>query len=105
MAIERKGSPKWRMHPGEILREEYLKPLNLSATSLAKKLSVSVPTVNEIVRERRAVTADMAVLLARFFGTSEQFWLNLQGSYDVSRAKQRLATKLKSIKPNTSAVA
>ena len=87
------------MHPGEILREEYLKPLNLSATSLAKKLRVSVPTVNDIVRERRAVSAEMAVRLARFFGTSEQFWLNLQGSYDVSRAKQRLAATLKAIKP------
>ena len=99
MAIERRGTPKWRIHPGEILREEFLKPLNLSATSLAKKVRVSVPTVNDIVRERRAVTAEMAVRLARFFGTTEQFWLNLQGSYDVSRAKQRLAATLRSIKP------
>jgi addiction module HigA family antidote len=106
MAIERKGNPKWRIHPGEILREEYLKPLKLSATALAKQLHVSVPTVNDIVRERRAITADMAVRLGRFFSTTEQFWLNLQNAYDVNRAKQRLADTLKAIKPNSrSAVA
>lgn len=99
MAITRKGNPKWRIHPGEILREEYLVPLRLSATALAKQLHVSPPTVNDIVRQRRAVTAEMAVRLAKFFGTTEQFWLNLQAAYDVSRAKQRLAHSLREIKP------
>lgn len=98
MAIQRKGNPKWRIHPGEILREEYLKPLKLSATALAKQLHVSAPTVNDIVRERRAITADMAVRLGKFFATSEQFWLNLQNAYDVSRAKEELADTLKAIK-------
>jgi antitoxin HigA-1 len=99
MAIARKGNPKWRIHPGEILREEYLVPLRLSATALAKQLHVSPPTVNDIVRQRRAITAEMAVRLAKFFGTTDQFWLNLQGAYDVSRAKQRLAHALRGIKP------
>lgn len=99
MAIARKGNPKWRIHPGEILREEYLVPLRLSATALAKQLHVSPPTVNDIVRQRRAVTAEMAVRLAKFFGTTEQFWLNLQAAYDVSRAKQRLSRTLREIKP------
>ena len=99
MAIARKGSPNWRIHPGEILREEYLVPLKLSATALAKQLHVSPPTVNDIVRQRRAITAEMAVRLAKFFGTTEQFWLNLQGAHDVSRAKQRLAHTLRGIKP------
>jgi antitoxin HigA-1 len=99
MAIARKGNPKWRIHPGEILREEYLVPLKLSATALAKQLHVSPPTVNDIVRQRRAVTAEMAVRLAKCFGTTEQFWLNLQGAYDVSRAKERLAHTLREIKP------
>jgi len=99
MVISRKGNPKWRIHPGEILREEYLKPLKLSATALAKHLLVSVPTVNDIVRQRRAVTADMAVRLAKFFGSSEQFWLNLQDAYDVNRAKEKLTKTLKQIKP------
>ena len=101
MAIPRKGAPKWRVHPGEILLEEYLKPLQLSATALAKQLFVSVPTVNEIVRQRRAITAETAVRLAKFFGTSEQFWLNLQAAYDVSRAKEKLTDTLKEIKPRT----
>jgi len=99
MSIARTGNPKWRIHPGEILREEYLKPLHLSATALAKVLRVSVPTVNDIVRCRRAVTADTAVRLARFFRTTEQFWLNLQSAYDVNRAKERLANTLREIKP------
>lgn len=99
MAIARKGNPKWRIHPGEILREEYLVPLRLSATALAKELHVSAPTVNDIVRRRRAITAEMAVRLAKFFGTTEQFWLNLQAAYDVSRAKERLARALREIKP------
>jgi len=99
MAIARTGNPKWRIHPGEILREEYLKPLSLSATALAKELHVSVPTVNDIVRGRRGITADTAVRLAKFFRTTEQFWLNLQDAYDVSRAKERLADTLKEIKP------
>lgn len=101
MTIARTGSPKWRIHPGEILREEYLKPLHLSATALAKELRVSVPTVNDIVRGRRAITADTAVRLAKFFRTTEQFWLNLQGAYDVSRAKERLARTLREIKPKS----
>jgi addiction module HigA family antidote len=101
MATARTGNPRWRIHPGEILREEYLKPLNLSATALAKELHVSVPTVNDIVRGRRAITADMAVRLAKFFRTTEQFWLNLQDAYEVSRAKERLADTLKEIKPTT----
>jgi len=98
MAIARKGNPKWRIHPGEILREEYLLPLKLSATALAKQLHVSPPTVNDIVRQRRAITAEMAVRLAKFFGTTEQFWLNLQAGYDVNRAKERLAHTLREIK-------
>lgn len=99
MSVIRKGNPQWRIHPGEILREEFLKPLKLSATALAKQLRVSPPTVNDIVRERRAVTADMAVRLGRFFSTSEQFWLNLQNAYDINRAKKQLARTLKEIKP------
>lgn len=99
MAIPRKGNPKWRIHPGEILREEYMKPLKLSATALAKQIHVSSPTVNDIAREKRAITPEVAVRLGRFFSTSEQFWLNLQNAYDVSRLKEQLADTLKAIKP------
>lgn len=76
-----------------------MKPREMSSYHLAKKLHVSTPTVNDIVLERRAVTAETAVLLARYFGTTEQFWLNLQSAYDVYRTKQKLSRRLKLIKP------
>lgn len=98
MSIPRKGNPKWRVHPGEILRDQFLLPAGMSANRLARELHVSPPTINDIVRQRRAITAGMAVRLAKFFGTSEQFWLNLQAAYDLSRAKARLSGALKSIK-------
>ena len=75
--IQRKGAPHWRVHPGEILREEFLKPLGISAYELAKRLHVPAPRINDIVLERRGISADTAVRLSRFFGTTGQFWLNL----------------------------
>jgi len=96
-------NPQWRMHPGEILREEFLKPLHIKPAQLAKELYVSAPTVNEIVREKRAISAEMAVLLAKFFNTTEQFWLNLQIAYDVSKAKTQVSKTLKKIKPHARA--
>ncbi len=89
----------WNVHPGEILREEFLKPMNLSVYRLAKEIHVPVPRVNDIVLEKRGISADTAVRLARFFGTSEQFWMNLQTSYDVRRAKAELGKKLQNITP------
>ncbi|TSA48825.1 MAG: addiction module antidote protein, HigA family [Nitrosomonadales bacterium] len=73
------------IHPGEILREEYLVPLEMSAHALAMELRVPAPRINDIVRERRAVTPDTALRLARFFGTTAQFWINLQSSYDLKK--------------------
>lgn len=72
------------IHPGEILREEFLEPLEISPAALARVLHVSAPTVNEIVRERRGVTADMAIRLGRYFDTSAQFWMNLQTDYSLA---------------------
>jgi addiction module HigA family antidote len=80
MAIASKCTPDWKVHPGEILREEFLKPMHLSAYALAKGIHVPVPRVNDIVLEKRGITADTAVRLAKFFGTSEQFWLRFQFS-------------------------
>jgi addiction module HigA family antidote len=71
------------VHPGEILLEEFLKPLGVSQYRLAKDVSVPPRRINEIVRGSRAITADTALRLARFFGTSERFWLNLQTRYDL----------------------
>ncbi len=101
MSITRTGTAHWRVHPGEILREEFLKPLKLSAYALAKGIRVPAPRVNDIVLERRGITADTAVRLAKFFGTSEQFWLSLQAAYEVSQIKAAQREELRRIKPLT----
>lgn len=75
------------VHPGEILKEEYLEPLGLSAAALARALHVSAPTVNDIVLKRRSVTADVALRLAAALDTSAQFWINLQATYDLRKAE------------------
>lgn len=75
------------VHPGEVLREEYLKPLGMSANALAKALSVPAPRVNDVVRERRGVSADTAMRLARYFGGDARSWLNLQAAYDLRVAE------------------
>ncbi len=82
------------IHPGEILLEEYLKPLGISQYRLAKEISVPPRRVNEIVHGKRSITADTALRLARYFGTSERFWLNLQTHYDLEVEKDRLADRL-----------
>ena len=99
--IQRKGAPHWRVHPGEILREEFLKPIGMSAYELAKRLRVPAPRVNDIVLERRGISADTAVRLSRFFGTTEQFWLNLQGAYEISRVMEEQAAEIEKIEPRS----
>ena len=83
------------IHPGEILREDYLEPMEMSAHALSKALSVPAPRVNDIVRERRGVTADTALRLARYFDTTPQFWLNLQAAYDLRLAEEEVGRKIK----------
>ncbi len=82
------------VHPGEILLEDFLRPLGLSQYRLAKGLSVPPRRINEIVLGKRSVSADTALRLARFFGTSDRFWLNLQTSYDLDVERDRLAGRL-----------
>jgi addiction module HigA family antidote len=82
------------VHPGEVLREEFLVPLGMSAHALAVELKVPAPRINEIVRERRAVTPDTALRLARYFGTTAQFWLNLQTSYDLKITEREVGSKI-----------
>jgi addiction module HigA family antidote len=82
------------VHPGEILREDYLIPLGLTASALAKALNVPAPRINEIVRERRSVTADTAIRLARYFGGDARSWLNLQAAYDLRVAEIRNAKRI-----------
>src|SRR5581483_11443651 len=90
MAV-RKLSP---VHPGEILQEEFLSPLGISQYRLAKELSVPPRRINEIVRGTRAVSGDTALRLARYFGTSERFWLNLQSRYELETERDRLGKRL-----------
>jgi addiction module HigA family antidote len=99
MPAKRNASPTWRIHPGEILREEFLKPMGLSANELARSIRVPAPRVNDIVLERRGITADTAVRLARFFNMSEEFWMNLQLQYEVRIARQRLRNTIRKIQP------
>ena len=75
------------IHPGEILREDYMVPLGLSATALARALGVTPARINDIVRERRGITADTALRLARYFCTDAQSWINLQTAYDLRVAE------------------
>ncbi len=87
------------IHPGEILREEFMRPLGLSSNALARALGVTPARVNEIVRERRSISADTALRLARYFGTDAQSWLNLQQRYEIELAKDALGAELNRIRP------
>ena len=82
------------IHPGEVLLEDFLRPMELSQYRLAKGISVPARRINEIVHGTRGITADTALRLGRFFGTSERFWLNLQTRHDLEREKDRLGDKL-----------
>ena len=85
MAIVNKMRP---VHPGEILREEFLIPMNLNAHALAMALRLPAPRINDIVRQRRGVSADTVLRLARYFGTSGEFWLGLQADFDLKTASK-----------------
>ncbi len=87
------------IHPGEILREEFMRPLGLSSNALARAIGVTPARVNEIVRERRGISADTALRLARYFGSSVEVWMNLQRRYDVECARDALGGALGKIAP------
>jgi addiction module HigA family antidote len=82
------------IHPGEILLEEFLKPMGISQYRLAKDISVPPRRINEIVHGKRAITPDTALRLSRYFGLSERFWMNLQARYDLEVEKDRLQDRL-----------
>ena len=91
--VTRDGGPRLLppVHPGEILREDLMAPLGLSINRLARDLHVPVNRVSEIVNGRRGITADTALRLARYFGSTPEFWLNLQAGYDLQRASREVA--------------
>lgn len=82
------------IHPGEILLEEFLKPLEISQYRLAKDINVPARRINEIVLGKRAISADTALRLSRYFGLSERFWINLQTRYDLEKEKDKLQDRL-----------
>src|SRR4249920_520692 len=96
MTMAKKLKP---IHPGEHLREDFMKPLGLSSNALARALEVTPARINEILRERRGISADTALRLARFFGTDAQSWLNLQQNYELASAEAAIGPALQSIEP------
>ena len=103
MALERRRPAAWALHPGEVLQEEFLKPMDISGYRLAKSLRVRAQSVNDIVLRKRGISADMAVRLSRFFGTSPEFWMNLQSAYELAKARTVLGRKLAKIQPHQAA--
>jgi addiction module HigA family antidote len=103
--IRKKRNPQWihNPHPGEILLEEFLKPLELSQNALARALKVPPRRINELVLAKRAVSADTDLRLARYFGMSEGFFLRLQVQFDLMEQKRKLGAKLEEIQPRSAA--
>jgi antitoxin HigA-1 len=87
------------IHPGEILSKDFLKPMGVTAYRLSKGANIDQTRISEIIRGKRSVTADTALRLARFFGNSPEFWLNLQAHYDLEQKKREMAKDLKKIRP------
>ena len=88
------------IHPGEVLREEFLLPMGLSANALAIAVQVPAPRINDVAREKRGVSADTALRLARYLGTSAEFWMGLQADYDLKMSARELKLALKRIHPH-----
>ena len=91
------------IHPGEVLREEFMQPLGLSSYRLAKELHVTQPRVNDLVLEKRGVTADMALRLGTYFGTGPEFWMNLQQTFELEVAQRTAGTSVRKIRPREDA--
>ena len=87
------------VHPGEVLREEFLKPLNITAYRLAKETKVPQTRISEILKGKRRITADTALRFSKFFGNSPDFWLGLQNDYDLEKGKKSITRELEEIRP------
>lgn len=98
--MARKLSP---MHPGEVLREEFMVPLGLSGGAVARAIGVPRTRIERIAEEKTGITADTALRLARYFGNSAEFWINLQSHYDVEMAQRDISHELKKIEPHEAA--
>jgi addiction module HigA family antidote len=99
MAFERRTAAAWAVHPGEILKQEFLRPMGITGYRLAQALDVRPQTVNDILLKKRGVSAEMAIRLGAVFGMSPEFWMNLQAAYELADAKKTLRHKIKRVKP------
>lgn len=86
------------IHPGEVLKEEFLVPMNISAYRLAKEINIPQTRISEIIHGKRSITADTAIRFSKFFGTTAEFWLNLQNLYDLEEEEKNHASEFESIK-------
>lgn len=93
------------MHPGEVLREEFMEPMNLTAGAIARAVGVPRTRIERIAEEKTGISADTALRLAKYFGNSAEFWLNLQNRYDVRTAQRAIARDLANIEPHEDAAA
>jgi len=100
MALARRKPAGWAVHPGEILAEEFLKPMKISGYRLAKEVGVNCQTVNDIILRKRGISADMALRLGRFLGTTSEFWMNLQSAYELGKARNAVGDQVKKIRPH-----
>lgn len=100
MTYARRGPSGWAVHPGEILNDEFMRPLGLSGYALAKVLGVNAQRVSDIVLEKVGISAEMAMRLSRYFGTTPEFWMNLQSAYELSKAQTSKTVKNKVNKIN-----
>jgi addiction module HigA family antidote len=101
--FERRRGPSWSVHPGEILKEEFLSPMSVSGYALAKAVGVNPQRISDIVLKKTGISADMALLFAAYFGTTPEFWMNLQAAYELHQAGKNLKKKVSKIKPHSSA--
>jgi antitoxin HigA-1 len=97
MAFERRTAAAWAIHPGEILKQEFLKPMGISGYRLAQALDVKPQAVSDILLRKRGISADMAIRLGHAFGMSAEFWMNLQAAYELVNAKKALRKKIKKV--------
>jgi addiction module HigA family antidote len=99
MSFERRSGSAWAIHPGEILKKEFLKPMDISGYRLAQALDVNPQAVSDILLKKRGISADMAIRLGKVFGMSAEFWMNLQSAYELVTAQKSLKSKIKRVKP------
>lgn len=99
MSYERRSAAAWATHPGDILKHEFLKPLNLSGYALAKAIGVNAQRISDITLKKTGISADIAIRLGRFFGTTPEFWMNLQASYELASIGKKIRRKVNQIKP------